>query len=1076
MDFSTFDLKERIKEANPIEEVIGEVITLKKRGRVLVGAHHTHGSESGTSFNVDPQQGLNHCWNCGEGGDVFTWVMNTQSCSFPEALRILAQRAGIPLPEREPEERAKQEALWQERRELEKVFLEAARFYHSQLTPELKAWAFEKWGLLPETLDRYLVGFAPVDGAALKEHLKAKGFAPDLLKKTGLFVKAGSKGFVDFFQGRLIFPYWQSLPVEGGDGGGPAGGIACYFIGRQTEFTPDHPWEAGKYKKQLTHSEGHPYVSQAVANYYFYGEHSTRGLQDGSLFVTEGVADCLAALQVGLPAISPCTTSFSSATHERLLRLCAKARMVYLVNDSEESKAGEKGALATAEFLETNGVNARLVELPRPQGVDKVDLAEYLKDHSPEELRALTKEARTAWEIRLAALPVGKDGYNNFLVVQEFTKSILHSCPDEDRVEAFLEHHVKQKFGLKAQETDALLKEYRAARKSQEEREKEKAREEARKKALEAWKAAPIKQELLRYEWECDDNKTRPELAEKARICYNWLAANGGKFFCSETGEVWLCYQDTFYQVGNYRPFNALMFGLSDLNPATAEGRAIWEALQSLGYTLGQRVTIGGWLFTDRKNRSIYVNLQAGQLARIRPGEVAIIPNAVNEEGILLTNDPSFTPLEFQERADKRQAMRLLKQVVVDNLACPVYSRWFVTTWALTCFLMGFAGETLPLHRNSGASGEGKTWGARLISYLIYGQDMVGRGTDAANFSEGVRVPLLFEDNLEARNMTVEKRDFLLMVATGARKRKRDTKTPTGVIHEKPQALVMTTGIEPFYDQEILNRTYETEFNRHNYRNPAFVEVEAIDAITANRDRILSGFFYLLAQDVLPRLTEEQRRWKMWLAGKFPGWPKDRTNDYLATMMALFCAMRPYVDQLEAPWEEPSPWEDTEEAVFLSWVSTQYEAQEESGKETSEVVWFFEGLYREWRRYEKMRKEAEKVATRQIAVGEVPDMELGRDYFAENYRLEAREEYGRFTFLASPADLFTAYNLLCKNLNKRQIYSNARQLGQRINNDKELLEAKGWIVPDSSKPVRKSNATRYYLWERREEYQDDDVI
>lgn len=114
--------------------------------------------------------------------------------------------------------------------------------------------------------------------------------------------------------------------------------------------------------------------------------------------------------------------------------------------------------------------------------------------------------------------------------------------------------------------------------------------------------------------------------------------------------------------MGNYRPFNALMFGLSDLNPATAEGRAIWEAMQSLGYTLGQRVTIGGWLVSDRKNRAIYINLQGDQLARIRPGEVAIIPNAVNEEGILLTNDPSFVPLKVRERADKQQAIRLLKQ------------------------------------------------------------------------------------------------------------------------------------------------------------------------------------------------------------------------------------------------------------------------------------------------------------------------------------------------------------------------------------------------------------------------------
>jgi DNA primase len=66
------DLKERIRDANPIAEVIAETIPLRPQGRRLVGAHHTHGSESGTSFHVDPDHGMYHCFNCQEGGDVFT--------------------------------------------------------------------------------------------------------------------------------------------------------------------------------------------------------------------------------------------------------------------------------------------------------------------------------------------------------------------------------------------------------------------------------------------------------------------------------------------------------------------------------------------------------------------------------------------------------------------------------------------------------------------------------------------------------------------------------------------------------------------------------------------------------------------------------------------------------------------------------------------------------------------------------------------------------------------------------------------------------------------------------------------
>jgi DNA primase len=91
-------LKERIRKANPIEAVIGEALQLRRNGHALVGAHHTHSSKSGTSFHVDPDHGLYYCFNCGEGGDVFDWIMSLQPCTFPEALRYLAQRAHSPCP------------------------------------------------------------------------------------------------------------------------------------------------------------------------------------------------------------------------------------------------------------------------------------------------------------------------------------------------------------------------------------------------------------------------------------------------------------------------------------------------------------------------------------------------------------------------------------------------------------------------------------------------------------------------------------------------------------------------------------------------------------------------------------------------------------------------------------------------------------------------------------------------------------------------------------------------------------------------------------------------------------------
>jgi DNA primase len=381
------DLKERIREANPIDEVIAETITLRPQGRRLVGAHHTHGSESGTSFHVDPEQGVYHCFNCQEGGDVFAWVMQTSQLAFPEALRHLAERARIPMPAWSPEERTRQERLGEEREVIKRIHLTAALFYHAQLTPEWEAWCFDKWGLKRETLQQFRIGFAPVSAQALWTHLKAQGFSTHDLRKSGLFVYVNGE-FLDFYQGRIILPYWTALPLDG------HGGEIVYFIGRHTERTPAVAWEKGKYKKLLSHSVQHPYVSEAISNRWFYGEHCLCQARGGDLLVMEGVADAVAALQAGISCISPGTTSFRVADRPRLTRLAKHPRRLVIINDNEENQSGERGALKTAAHLFGQGSDARIGTLPRPEGVEKVDGADFLKAHSGEDLRHIMADAK----------------------------------------------------------------------------------------------------------------------------------------------------------------------------------------------------------------------------------------------------------------------------------------------------------------------------------------------------------------------------------------------------------------------------------------------------------------------------------------------------------------------------------------------------------------------------------------------------------------------------------------------------------------------------------------------------------
>lgn len=1011
------EILEQIKAAIPLEEIIAEKIPLRRQGKTLVGAHHTHGSDSGTSFTVDPGRRLYHCFNCGEGGDLFTWAMKEEKMSFFEAVSTYARRAGVALPEMDEKERERQNQLYNDRQEILKVYAAAVEFFHGQLQPAHLDFCARSWGWTEETVKRFKIGFAPAGGEVLKKYLQKKRFDIDLLVKTGLFVKVGSKGskFRDFYQGRLVIPYWKNdVPV--------------YFNARKTDATPDQPWEDQKYKKLLTHSEKHPYVSQAVQNAYFYGEDEAIGAKE--IVITEGMADCIMALQCGLPCISPGTVQPRKDDHAKLLRLVKGAAAVYIANDNEESGAGLKGALATAEILEAGGVPAKIIELPRPGGLDKIDLAEYLKKHSVDAFLELKKKARNQWTIRLNMIETASDPVEDIRALQKFVVTELVRA-DEMTARAFIKGALKNKFNLDTNDVKSLIKKYSAAVRTKEKREKEKSVKERHVHV------PPIKQALIDYEFSCMVDDKQPEMPEKARIVYDWFSQHGGQFFASETGESFLVWDGIFYQIGSNRMFNALLFALSDLTPTTTEGRGIWEAMQSLAFNLGRKVTHGGWFLTKRREKTIYINLQKGNVAKLTPGKVEIIPNGVNDDGVLLADDNSFVPINYKEEVNKAEAVRYLADAVAQKLACSVPSRWFAVSWALSSFLMGFTGETLPPHKFSGESDKGKTTAARLISYLIYGQDLVGRGTDAANYSEGSRVPVLIEDNLETRNMTSEKRDFILMAATGTRKRKRDVKTANGVIHERPQVLVLITGIEAFYDAELLNRTYDTQFDRELYATPGFLETEVCDTILNLRDDILSGLFKIIAEDLLPLITDRQRELKIQIEKQFPGWEKSRTNAFLAIVGVLYYAFYAYLDD-----------KNKVQGVMAEWIRVQGETQQEDAQETSEVVWFFEGLYKEW------------AANR----NENPLSDDAKVYVKGNYKLNVIDKGKDFCFETSSHGLFVAYCLLAKTFNKKQLYANSRQLGQRIANDKKLLEARGWEVPDTKNPSRSVKGTRYYVW------------
>ncbi|MBU0964711.1 hypothetical protein KKC06_06755, partial [Patescibacteria group bacterium] len=246
--------------------------------------------------------------------------------------------------------------------------------------------------------------------------------------------------------GRIMFPYWKS-------------GKVVYFIGRKTEWTPDKKFDQGKYKKLQVKKDSKPYISDIISNKYFYGEDSLRGAD--YCIITEGVTDCIMALQSGIPCISPVTTRFRADDYDKILSLVSKLKQVIICNDNEDNDSGKKGAMDTAEYLEHNGVNVKLIELPKPDNIDKIDLAEYLKIHQVEDFNVLINTAVPIVRVKLNGLPVSDDPLNNVITATDFVKTGLNGQLMPYKV-AFVETHIKNHFGFSSKIISEIISEMKS--------------------------------------------------------------------------------------------------------------------------------------------------------------------------------------------------------------------------------------------------------------------------------------------------------------------------------------------------------------------------------------------------------------------------------------------------------------------------------------------------------------------------------------------------------------------------------------------------------------------------------------
>ncbi|MDO4268326.1 MAG: DNA primase [Eubacteriales bacterium] len=363
------EIIEEVRTRNDIVDVISGYVKLQKKGSNYFGLCPFH-NEKSPSFSVSPQKQMYYCFGCGAGGNVLTFVMEYENYTFPEAMKVLAERAGVKLPEIEysKEERAradKRSTL------LEINKLAASYFYYQLHQPQGKIGYdyFRNRALSDETIRRFGLGFANKTSDDLYRYLKAKGYGDELLKDSGL-VTMEERGTHDKFWNRVMFPIMDVNNRVIGFGGRVMG-----------DGTP----------KYLNSPE--TMVFDKSRN--LYGLNYARTSREKYMLACEGYMDVIAMHQAGFTnAVASLGTAFTTQ-HAALLKRYTD--MVILTYDSDG--AGVKAALRAIPILKTAGISTRVLNLKPYKDPD-----EFIKNLGADAFRERIEQAQNSFLFEIDVL------------------------------------------------------------------------------------------------------------------------------------------------------------------------------------------------------------------------------------------------------------------------------------------------------------------------------------------------------------------------------------------------------------------------------------------------------------------------------------------------------------------------------------------------------------------------------------------------------------------------------------------------------------------------------------------------
>jgi len=356
---------EEVRLSNDIVDVVGEYVKLQKKGKVYFGLCPFH-NEKTPSFNVVPSGQYFNCFGCGRAGNVFQFIQLAENLDFVEAVKLLADRAHITLPEGN----SANDGRLKLKQQLIEINVEAARYFRSILFNNTNTEGIQylkRRGINETTIKKFGLGFSTDEWDSLYKYLIEKGFDHEAIKLSGLVIQNKKGGFYDRFRGRIMFPIFDIRGNVIGFGGRITGqGEPKYMNSPET----------------LVYDKGRN----------LYALNYAKNSGEKRLILVEGYMDVISLHQYGITNV---VASLGTAMTENQSKLLKKyADEIIIAYDADT--AGQSATLRSMDILDDMGCNVKVLKIP-----DAKDPDEFIRKSGPEEFRKLINKSVTLLEYKI---------------------------------------------------------------------------------------------------------------------------------------------------------------------------------------------------------------------------------------------------------------------------------------------------------------------------------------------------------------------------------------------------------------------------------------------------------------------------------------------------------------------------------------------------------------------------------------------------------------------------------------------------------------------------------------------------